>query len=123
MTFSNVLAIALVSDVDRAIKWYERLLGRAPDRRPMHGSAVWQLTETGGVQVNAVADQAGGATVVIGVAGVDAFTASCRERGFELQVKTEPTETFRLAATNDPDGNTIMFAQDLTDAGVNQPAR
>jgi predicted enzyme related to lactoylglutathione lyase len=123
MTFNNVLTVALVSDFERAIDWYERLFDRLPDRRPMDGSAVWQLTETGGLQVNPAANQAGGATVVIGVADVDAFAASCRERGFALEAKTEPTEQFRLATTNDPDGNMIMFAQDLAGAGVNQPAR
>jgi glyoxylase I family protein len=121
MTFSNVLAVALVSDFDKAIDWYERLFDRPPDRHPMDGSAVWQLTQAGGVQVNPAPDHAGGGTVGIGVADIDAFASMCRGRGFELDVKTEPTGRFRLAATRDPDGNTIMLAQDLASVGVNQP--
>jgi hypothetical protein len=72
-TISNVLAVALVSEFDRARAWYERLLDRPTDRRPMDGPAVWQLSSTGGLQINDAPDRAGG-NIVIGVADFDACT-------------------------------------------------
>ena len=121
MKFTNVLSVAMVSDFEQAMDWYEQLFNRSPDQRPMDGSAVWQLTSTGGVQLNHVPEQAGSAAVVIGVADVDAFVASLDERGLHMKAETEPTGHFRLAAITDPAGNTITFAQDLTNAKVNQP--
>jgi predicted enzyme related to lactoylglutathione lyase len=120
VTITNVLSVALVSDFDEAVRWYEKLFDRPPDHRPMQGSAVWQLTPSGGLQVNA-ADVAGGGNVVIGVDDVDAFAAACRDRGFALEPGTEPTQTFRVAPIADPAANTLVFAQDISDAGVNQP--
>lgn len=122
MTITNVLAIALVSDFDSATSWYQQLLDRAPDRSPMAGTAVWQLSSTGALQINHAPDRAGGANIVIGVPEVDTLVASCNERGIELTAETEPSGQFRLARTADPDGNMVVFAQDLGDAAVNQPS-
>jgi glyoxylase I family protein len=122
MNVTNVLSVAMVSDFEQAMDWYERLFDRPPDQSPMQGSAVWQLTPAGGLQLNHVPDQAGGGAVVIGVADVDAFVASLEERGLRAEAETEPTGQFRLAAITDPARNTITFAQDLTNARVNQPS-
>jgi predicted enzyme related to lactoylglutathione lyase len=122
MTVTNVLAIALVSDFDSATSWYRKLLDRAPDRLPMPGSAVWQLSSTGALQINHAPDRAGGANIVIGICDVDALVASCNGRGFELTAETDPSRLFRLAPIADPDGNMVIFAQDLGDAAVNQPS-
>ena len=97
MTITNVLAVALVSEFDRARAWYQRLLDRPPNRRPMDGSAVWQLSSTGGLQINHAPERAGGGNIVIGAADVDALVVSCNQRGFELEAETDPTKQFRLA--------------------------
>jgi predicted enzyme related to lactoylglutathione lyase len=120
---TNVLSVTLVSDFEHAKGWYERLFDRPPDHEPMKGSAVWQLAPGGGLQLNRDSDHAGDGTAVIGVDDVDAFVKSCADRGFALKVETEPTKTFRLAPITDPDGNTLVFAQDVADVGVNQPDR
>jgi predicted enzyme related to lactoylglutathione lyase len=116
MTINNVLAVAFVADFDDSVAFYERLLGRAPTARPMAGSAIWQLTGSGAVQVNHVPERAGHAAVVIGVEDVDTFAAAARDRGFELVAESEPTGHFRLAALDDPAGNTVTFSETLTPA-------
>jgi hypothetical protein len=41
MPVNRVLAGVAVADVDSAIRWYERLLGRPADALPMDGLAEW----------------------------------------------------------------------------------
>ena len=62
---TNILAEATVSDFSAALVWYERLLGRPVDRLPMDNLAVWQITETGGIQVWRDTDRAGKALLTI----------------------------------------------------------
>ena len=116
MTISNVIAVAFVADFDNGVAFYERLLGQPPTARPMSGSAIWQLTDSGALQVNHVRERAGQAAVVLAVEDVDAFVVAARARGFELDAESEPTGHFRLAALDDPAGNTITFSQTLTPA-------
>jgi predicted enzyme related to lactoylglutathione lyase len=49
MPIDIVMAGIAVADFDAAVPWYERLLGRRADDRPMDGSAEWRLRETGGI--------------------------------------------------------------------------
>jgi hypothetical protein len=34
-----------VANLDAALEWYERFMGRPPDMRPHEGEATWQLRE------------------------------------------------------------------------------
>ncbi|WP_432090571.1 hypothetical protein [Streptomyces sp. NRRL F-5630] len=47
MRVTHVLAVAPVTDHEAAVAWYERLLGRPADARPMPGLADWHLTDGG----------------------------------------------------------------------------
>jgi len=104
-----------VRDFAVARAWYERLFGRAPDRRPMATCAEWQLTDGGSVQVIRTGGTPGGSTVVPGVADVDATAAELTGRGFEPEVFTTPDGQFRLASLPDPSGNMVILGQRLTD--------
>ena len=66
MEFDNVLAHLDVGDFDGALSWYEKFFGRKADRRPMDGTAEWQLSAGGGIQI--YRDAGAAATVVLGVA-------------------------------------------------------
>ena len=44
MTIEHVLAVIPVRDLSSAVLWYERLLGRPADNRPMDTLAEWQVT-------------------------------------------------------------------------------
>lgn len=59
MSVSKVLSVVPVADFDISIAWYERLLGRPSDVRPMSGLADWHLTDTAWVQVYRDLDHAG----------------------------------------------------------------
>ncbi|MFD3940653.1 hypothetical protein ACFWSF_37505 [Streptomyces sp. NPDC058611] len=62
MAFTHVLAVAPVREIEPAVAWYERLLGRAPNTTPMPGLADWHVSPW--VQVCESPDHAGSALVV-----------------------------------------------------------
>ena len=61
MPITNVLAVVTVADIDSALAWYERLLGRPADKIPMAEAAEWHISEGGWIQLVRDADRAGSA--------------------------------------------------------------
>lgn len=112
MALTRLSAQTIVRDHDPAIEWYVRLFGREPDERPMDGLAEWQLTDTGWLQVFADASKAGSSVVTLGVDDLDEHARPLAGRGLELDRQTTPRGQ-QLGSITDPDGNLIMFAQDL----------
>ena len=112
MAFTQVSAELIVSDHDAAVAWYERLLGREPDGRPMDGLAEWQITGTAWIQVFADPARAGRSAVTIGVDDLEQHARPIVENGLELDRQTTPRGQ-HLASISDPDGNLIVLAQDL----------
>jgi hypothetical protein len=51
MTYTHVLAVAPVRDIEGAVAWYEGLMGRPADARPMAGLADWHVSPSAWVQV------------------------------------------------------------------------
>jgi hypothetical protein len=47
MPDTRLLAALAVADVDLALPWYERLVGRPADSRPMDGLAEWHFPQVG----------------------------------------------------------------------------
>ena len=113
MGITSITTVLNVADHELGVAWYSDLFGREPDRRPMDGSAEWQLTETSAVMVYADAERAGGGTLIVGVADLDAHAAELYEREIVLEPYTVPSGQFRLAELADPSGNTVTFAQQL----------
>ncbi|CAN5884696.1 VOC family protein [soil metagenome] len=112
MTITRVSAELLVADHAAAVSWYRTLFGRPADEEPMAGLAEWQITASGWLQVSENADQAGQSAATIGVDDLDQHAAGLAARGVELQRQTT-TRGQKLGIINDPDGNLIVFAQDL----------
>lgn len=114
MTVTNVLAQVTTADFEAASRWCEALAGRPADEVSMAGTASWQLTPNGGIQLFADADHAGTGRVTIAVDDVDAHMAGIADRGLD-RVVPQDTESgqFRVAVVADPDGNTLTFAQPL----------
>jgi hypothetical protein len=54
---THVFAGIPTGDFEIALGWYERLLGRPPDRYPHHTEAVWQLADTGLIYLVADSEQ------------------------------------------------------------------
>ena len=108
MTFTRVLAQAIVSDLDRAVTWYATLFDREPDDRPMDGLAEWHLGESMGVQVWTDVERAGGSTMVIDESDLDGLATRLEQAGV-LHAGAQPASSFRIVQLEDPDGNRVVF--------------
>ncbi|MET8032534.1 VOC family protein [Streptomyces sp. NPDC005345] len=111
MIITRVLAVAPVSDIERAVAWYERLLGRPADLRPMPGLADWHLTSTGWIQVFQDPEHAGSTLLNLNVDDLDQALADLAARGLTAGTVQPGAQTVRFAALHDPDGNRITLIE------------
>ncbi|WP_062437152.1 VOC family protein [Herbidospora daliensis] len=96
-----------VTDYQRALEWYERLLGTPPAFFPNDVEAVWELAEHRYLYVELLPDRAGHALQTLFVDDFDARVAAISARGVE-PVKQETYDNgVRKATYHDPDGNEI----------------
>jgi catechol 2,3-dioxygenase-like lactoylglutathione lyase family enzyme len=105
---THAFAGLAVSDYDRARSWYERVLGRPPDRLPHSDEAVWQLTDSSLVYVVADRERAGSGLLTLAVAELDEQLAELARCGILARTETLANGV-RKATIRDPDGNTISF--------------
>ena len=112
MAVNRVLAALAVTDVDSAIRWYERLLGRPADALPMDGLAEWHFPQSGVIQVVQDADRAGRSMLTLGVDGLREELGGLRERGLDPGAMDETTsDKVRFATVTDPEGNAITLVE------------
>jgi catechol 2,3-dioxygenase-like lactoylglutathione lyase family enzyme len=97
-----------VTDFEAARGWYERVLGRPPDRLPKRDEAVWQLTATSLVYVVADEARAGNGLLTMAVDRLDEQLAELARLGIPTQTEVLANGV-RKATVRDPDGNTISF--------------
>ena len=117
----NVLAVVHVADLGEAAPWYERLLGRPPDRRPMESVVEWQLAVTGGVQVVRDPERAGKSSLTIGVGDIDDALRDIAARGLDGTAETVGEQSgvpLRIVILQDPAGNMVVLAS----AAASRPA-
>jgi glyoxylase I family protein len=115
MTLQHVFAALPVADYEPARDWYERLFGRPPDLIPNETEAAWQLTETAWVYVVADVDRAGDALVTILLDDLAAHVSELADRGLATAAIETAPGLFRRTEIRDPEGNTIAFAEPLSD--------
>jgi hypothetical protein len=113
MAANRVLAGVAVADIEAAIGWYSRLIGRPVDSRPMDPTAEWQISGDGWLQLIKDPGRAGKSMVTIGVDSMDAQATDLAARGIAIEATTVPSGMFRIGRIADPDGNVITFAEDL----------
>jgi hypothetical protein len=112
MPIDAVLAGVAVADFDAALAWYERLLGRPADRRPMAGLAEWHFPEAGVIQVIQNADRAGSALLTLSVSDLEAYVAGVKERGLAPSAIDDTTSDKVLFATiADEEGNSVTLVE------------
>jgi glyoxylase I family protein len=109
MTIQHVLAVAPVTDLTTAAAWYERLLGRAPDNRPMPTLVEWRVTDSGWLQVFHDPARAGSTSTNFAVDDLDAHLDQLRGRGLVPGEVQAADKGVRISVLEDPDGNTIAF--------------
>ncbi|MGW7098054.1 VOC family protein [Streptomyces sp. NPDC054838] len=111
MSFTHVLAVAPVSDIETAAPWYERLLGRPPDARPMAGLADWHVSPSAWVQVFESPGQAGTTLLNLVVDDLDRALSELAGRGITAGEIQPGARKVRFAAVHDPDGNRITLIE------------
>lgn len=100
-----------VADLDVAMAWYERFVGRSPDLIPKDSEAAWRLTETGWIYIVADPAHAGSALHTLLVDDLDSFLAGLVERGVVAGPEEVIGEGVRRATVLDPDGNRLNVGQ------------
>ncbi|WP_406147931.1 VOC family protein [Streptomyces sp. NBC_01012] len=111
MAFTHVLAVAPVMAVQPAVEWYERLLGRPADARPMDGLADWHISPSGWLQVFESPEQAGGALVNLVVDDLDRALSDLTDRGITAGEIQPGSRGVRFSAVHDPDGNRVTLIE------------
>ena len=98
-----------VSDYERALAWYERLLGSGPSFVPHATEAVWDLAEHRSLFIVEQPEHAGHALHTLFVADLDAVVEEIAARGIEPAERETYSNGVRKATYRDPDGNEIGF--------------
>ena len=103
----EVFAGIAVSDLPRAVSWFDRLLGDVESFEPNDTERVWTLGECGHVYTELLPEHAGHSMVTLFVGDFDAFTAAAAERGTEPELRETYGNGVRKAIYRDPDGNEV----------------
>lgn len=111
---TNMVAVVPVKDHRKATGWYTKLLGREADLVPADDVAEWQLADNAWLQVGADRERAGYTTVIIGVHDIDSQRSFCEKAGISIGEVVEYPEIIKMAETVDPDGNKVVFVQDIS---------
>jgi predicted enzyme related to lactoylglutathione lyase len=98
-----------VGDYERAMAWYERLLGSEPSFLPNATEAVWELAEHRYVFIEVRPEHAGHAMHTIFVDDLDTRIAAIADRGIEPAERETYANGVRKVTYRDPDGNEIGF--------------
>jgi catechol 2,3-dioxygenase-like lactoylglutathione lyase family enzyme len=98
-----------VRDYERAVAWYERLLGSAPSFLPNDVEAVWEIAEHRYVFVEVRPDHAGHAMHTVIVDDLEARVGAIAGRGLEPAERETYSNGVQKVIYRDPDGNEIGF--------------
>ena len=118
MSIRNALASVAVNDLNAAVEWYGRVLGKPPDSRPMPEVAEWKFERGGWLQVYQLPDRAGACSFTLAVSHIDEQVADLARLGIDTSQRTSGDKVKTLMIT-DPDGNHIAFAEAI-DPGMAQ---
>ncbi len=103
----ELFAILSVTDFDRAIAWYEQLLGTPSSFTAHDTEQVWQVADHGSIAVNREPEHAGHAQVTLFVDDLDGFVAAAAERGIAETSRETYGNGVRKVLFHDPDGNEV----------------
>jgi catechol 2,3-dioxygenase-like lactoylglutathione lyase family enzyme len=98
-----------VSDYQRALTWYERLLGSEAAFFPHATEAVWELAEHRYLYIVELPERAGHALHTMFVDNLDQRVESIGARGIEPASRETYANGVRKVTYRDPDGNEIGF--------------
>ena len=104
-----ILAAVPSSDLTRSEVFYEALVGRPADERPMPGLAQWRW-DGGVLQVVEDPGRAGGGLVTVVVPDMAAAVSGLRARGLAVDAD-EGSVVAQVATLADPDGNQVTLVE------------
>jgi predicted enzyme related to lactoylglutathione lyase len=110
MSIDNALASVAVNDLAAAGAWYEKLLGRPADSKPMPEVIEWKFARGGWLQVYELPERAGEGSFTLAVSDLDEAIARARALGVDTSQTTRGARVKTLMIA-DPDGNHIAFAE------------
>jgi predicted enzyme related to lactoylglutathione lyase len=109
-----VFAALPVVHRDRAVAWFETVLGRPPDMLPHDAEAVWRLTDSASVYVVEDAERAGRGLLTLIVTDLDKTVTAIGSRGLLVSEFQEVPDAGHKAILYDPDGNRVELVELLT---------
>lgn len=104
---TDLFAGVAVSDLPRAIDWYERLLGDVESFDPNDTERVWTLAEHAHLYALLDPGRAGSSVVTLFVGDLDGFLAAAAGRGVTPESQATYDTGVRKALFADPDGNEV----------------
>lgn len=113
MAVKNALAGVAVSDLDRAVSWYRKILGRQPDKRPMENEVEYRFESGGWAQLFVDPDRAGKSSITLVVDDIDQQVSLLRDAGLDAG-EPDRSDYADTLIVHDPDGNQVVFAQAKT---------
>jgi hypothetical protein len=118
MPIRNAIASVAVRDLKSAAQWYERLLGRPADSKPMPEVAEWKFERGGWLQVYQLPERAGRGSVTLAVSSLEQQISDLTKCSIDAG---EPMHSAKanVVMIKDPDGNSIAFAEAI-DASMAQ---
>lgn len=96
-----------VSDYQRAVSWFERLLGTPATFEAHETECVWTLSEHCHIAVDLRPERAGHAVVTVFVDEFDEFLEAAAGRGVLPETRETYGNGVRKATFRDPDGNEL----------------
>lgn len=106
----GIYACLAIADFERGLAFYTRLMGRAPDDRPMPGMAQWRNMNGAGLQLWHEPDHAGHGRTTIVVSVMDEERRRLDAAGVPLG--PDVTGDWGIVAQiTDPDGNQVTLAE------------
>jgi catechol 2,3-dioxygenase-like lactoylglutathione lyase family enzyme len=106
-----------VSDLARAVDWFDRFFGDAESFVPNDSEQVWTLAEHRHVYVVLRPEHAGHAAITLFVDDLDGFVDAVAGRGIEPELRETYENGVRKATYRDPDGNEVGVGGGPSDAG------
>jgi catechol 2,3-dioxygenase-like lactoylglutathione lyase family enzyme len=98
-----------VTDYERALGWYEKLLGSEPAFLPNATEAVWEVAEHRYLYIVVRPQHAGHALHTLFVEDLDRRVEDMKGRGIEPADQETYENGVRKVIYRDPDGNEIGF--------------
>jgi catechol 2,3-dioxygenase-like lactoylglutathione lyase family enzyme len=109
MNLQKTYTSLLTADLAAAERWYTKLLGRAPDNRPMKTLVQWELSDQSGLALSSDDEIAGTGGMFLYVDDVAAERRRLKGVGIVLGDDNQGDYS-TLAQVRDPDGNLLTFA-------------